>query len=232
MFNGINTDNSTLLSLNQNGKSLQESIDTMFNQLNPVNLKQDADITGPLKRLFESGTYIRDKYAKGINDKLSNIICADQEYIKNDIDILNNLIDSICGPKRFTLQQSIREQSVNAIKNSLPSFSDRDFFISDEISNDKESVNFNRMLPTVGFASQSYGYLGRKIISEGVKEILEGSQKDERYGKFEKLIFDQEPSNEAVSTQNSDYFMSYCMTYGDELDEPYDKERLAILNRP
>lgn len=213
MFNRINTANSTLLSLNQNGKYLQESIDTMFNQLNPEVLKQDADIIAPLKQLSEFGTYIRMKYAKGIKDKLSGVFCPDLEYHKNDIYMLNKLMDSICN-SRCSLKEIIRNQSINAISNSLLSFSDSDFIISDEIS-DRESVNFNRMLPTVGFASQSYGCLGRKIISEGVKGILEGSQKDERYRKFEKVIFDQPPSNEAVRTQTSDYFMGYLMTHSD-----------------
>lgn len=230
MFNRINSANSTLLALNQNGKFLQESIDTMFNQLNPVVLKQDADITGPLKQLSEFGTYIKVKYAKGIKDRLSGVFSPDQEYHKNDINMLNKLIDSICD-YRCPLKEIIREQSVNAISNNLLSFSDSDFIISDE-SSDRESVNFNRMLPTVGFASQSYGYLGRKIISEGVKGILEGSQKDVRYRKFEKVIFDQPPSNEAVRTQISDYFMVYLMTHGDELDELYDEGRLAIQNCP
>jgi len=230
MFNGINATNNTLLSLNQNGKSLQESIDIMFDQLNPVKLKKDSDIKDPLKELSESGAYIRDKYAKGIKSKLSDEDCKDKEYFKNDIVILINLIDSICGYKRLTLTESYKEQSFNAIKDYLPWLSDSDFLITDEISVDRESVNFSRMLPMIGFASQSYGYLGRKIIFEGVKEILEESKKDERCRKFETVIFDKDPSNEAVSTQMSDYFNNYKEVYDDKLDEPYDKEKLAILN--
>ncbi|KAF3999539.1 hypothetical protein [Glaciimonas immobilis] len=218
---GGNTPSSNLRKL-----SIQDLIDNTFNVIDPLTVKKDTDIAASLKQVAESGSDIKQQYIKGIKEKLSEVACADKEYIKNDICICSDFLNGI-GDTKLSLKESLIQQSVNAIKIGLPTFTMANLFITDETSHDRESVNFNRLLPEVGLAAQNYGPLGRKILSEGLKHVLQGDKKEERYDKLVTVIFDEEPSNDAVKTSTSDYYQSHWAKFRNTLDELYDPTKLV-----
>ncbi|MFC3395038.1 hypothetical protein [Brenneria rubrifaciens] len=225
MFNRVASTSNTP-SISDEEKPLQEMIDTIFNAINPLQIDKDSGIEQPLSQLTDLlNGRLGLKYAAALKDKLLHTYSEGIKFIDNDIGIIINVIDDISGPGNFSLKDSVKEQTLKAIQTCLPSFSYDDFSISDERDKNRESINFNRLLPTVGMASQNYGYLGKKLLLEGTKQILQGSKQDERYEKFKTVIFNTEPNNDSVESTLIDYYMDYNLRFGDQLDEPLDENR-------
>lgn len=225
MFNSVNAlHTSSPTSTSDASRAL--TADFLFDKLNPANMAKESDVFAHLDALNKANGEVKKNIVQVLQGQLAAIPCGDKEYLKNDVDMLKNVLADLSSSANNSLELTLKHHAVAAVKKSLYSFSFDDFSIRHRNVHN-ESVNFNRLLPSLGLAAQSYGYFGRKIILNTAEHMLEGYQKASRYQKLSKVILDDAPSNEAASMSAGDYYMDYCMTHGDSLDEPYDKTKLS-----